>query len=261
MNFSFDTYHKPQTICVKIKTKSPQKISLKIVDFDNLKTCFSDLKIMINGEKEIQIPMPITSKKCLLSVSNFANGNLKEDDSFVITEKDITRIPLQTRYDVVGLENKKIRYFLNFAQNFCYHASYLEPNKKGEHYKSSEGKFFIEYLPQINGNDGYELNTPARTNKETGVIQISKKSFYHLTVPERMAIILHEFSHFYLNENIDDESEADLNGLLIYLGLGYPREEANSAWIEVFLGAQTPENAERYKLIQKFITDFKNFKI
>ena len=42
----------------------------------------------------------------------------------------------------------------------------------------------------------------------------------------RMAILLHEFSHFYLNDRMEDETEADLNGLLIYLALGYPRIEA-----------------------------------
>ena len=76
-----------------------------------------------------------------------------------------------------------------------------------------------------------------------------------------MAILLHEFSHFNLNENIDDESEADLNGLLMYLGLGFPRIEASSAWLEVFLGAQTEQNKERYKLIEQFIKDFENYKI
>jgi hypothetical protein len=34
-----------------------------------------------------------------------------------------------------------------------------------------------------------------------------------------MAILLHEYSHFYVNQDINNESEADLNGLLIYLGL------------------------------------------
>lgn len=261
MNFSLETYNKPQTIGVKIVTKSPQKICLQVVDFDNRKTVFTNRYMVISGEKELEVMMPITPKKCYLSVYNFKNGNVPNDDSFIVTEASITRKKLKTRHDVVGLGDKKIRNFINFAQNFCYHASYIAANKPGEHYKSEDGKFFIEFLPQIKGLDGVELNTPARTNKETGVIQISQKAFEPFTVPERMAIILHEFSHFYLNENIDDESEADLNGLLIYLGLGFPRIEASNAWIDVFAGADNKENEARYEIIKKFIEDFENYKI
>ena len=71
-----------------------------------------------------------------------------------------------------------------------------------------------------------------------------------------MAILLHEFSHFYLNEKIDDEMEADLNGLLIYLGLGYPRIEAYQAFLETFKEKPTQLNKARYDLINKFINDF-----
>jgi hypothetical protein len=67
----------------------------------------------------------------------------------------------------------------------------------------------------------------------------------------RMAILLHEFSHFYLNENIDDETEADLNGLLIYLGLGYPRIEGYQAFLDVFVDNPSQENKERYEMINK----------
>ena len=72
----------------------------------------------------------------------------------------------------------------------------------------------------------------------------------------RMAILLHEFSHFYLNEKIDDEMEADLNGLLIYLSLGYPRIEAYQAFLETFRERPNNLNKARYDLINKFINDF-----
>ena len=82
-----------------------------------------------------------------------------------------------------------------------------------------------------------------------------------MTVPMRMVILLHEFSHFYINENIDDESEADLNELRIYLGLGYPRIEASDAFTESFMGAPYEENGRRYELIHRYITDFDSSKI
>jgi hypothetical protein len=53
-----------------------------------------------------------------------------------------------------------------------------------------------------------------------------------------------------------DETEADLNGLLIYLGLGYPRIEACEAFLEVFEQYPSEENGKRYKKIENFINNF-----
>ena len=82
-----------------------------------------------------------------------------------------------------------------------------------------------------------------------------------MTFPMRMVIMMHEFSHYYANDDINNESEADLNALMIYLGLGYPRIEAHEAFLKTFIGCDTPENAARYDLIQKFIRDFENNKV
>jgi Zn-dependent M32 family carboxypeptidase len=71
-----------------------------------------------------------------------------------------------------------------------------------------------------------------------------------------MAILLHEFSHFYLNDDVSNETEADLNGLTIYLGLGYPIREAFAAFGETFIGSPTPQNKQRYDIIDKFIRDY-----
>ena len=72
----------------------------------------------------------------------------------------------------------------------------------------------------------------------------------------RMAILLHEYSHFYVNKDINDESEADLNGLLIYLGLGYPRFEGHEAFLKTFINTPTEMNKVRYDKIKAFIDDF-----
>jgi hypothetical protein len=47
-----------------------------------------------------------------------------------------------------------------------------------------------------------------------------------------------------------------LNGLLLYLGLGYPRIEAYQAFLETFKGVPSQQNKERYDVINKFINDF-----
>jgi hypothetical protein len=119
----------------------------------------------------------------------------------------------------------------------------------------------IEYLPTIVNKDGRELTTPARISKVTGRIQVSKKQFDDYTVPMRFAILCHEFSHFYVNEDMDNESEADINGLLIYLGLGYPRIEAFQAFLEVFKDSPSQQNKKRYDRINNFIRNFEKNKM
>ena len=71
-----------------------------------------------------------------------------------------------------------------------------------------------------------------------------------------MAILLHEFSHYYLNNTPEDEEEADLNALLIYLGLGYPRIEAENVFLNTFHQADTPENRKRWIKIKDVISNF-----
>ena len=71
-------------------------------------------------------------------------------------------------------------------------------------------------------------------------------------------LLLHEYSHFFLNENIDNELEADLNALTIYLGLGYPRYEALIAYGETFKHNETPENDKRWQKIKEFINEYES---
>ena len=55
---------------------------------------------------------------------------------------------------------------------------------------------------------------------------------------------------------MDDEVEADLNALLIYLGLGYPRIEAFEVFAQTFISAPTDQNQVRYDKIKQFIDEF-----
>ena len=172
---------------------------------------------------------------------------------------EVNKTPLEKRLDVVDIKNMLVANFVDFAQRFSYNAPYLSANKT---YQSDNGQFLIEYLPVIvSSNSGKELTTPARISRVTGRIQVAKKYFDKYTVPMRFAILCHEFSHFYVNENMDDESEADINGLLIYLGLGYPRIEGYQAFLEVFKDAPNENNKKRFDKIDNFIRNFEKNKM
>lgn len=261
MDFAVETNNKELSIAIAVQTSSPEKIRITVKDYDRRKTYFTDRFKVVNGVVEFLVMMPISPKKVLVSVYNENTGNLtgpgKEyaDPTFKVVY--CKKKPLNKRLSAFDSRNPTIRSFVSFAERFAFNAGYLATEKT---YVSDDGVFRIEFLDKIIDN-GKEASTPARIHNITGTIQIQKSVTDTYTVPMIMAILLHEFSHNYINVNQNDESEADLNGLLIYLSLGYPRIEAHEAWINVFMGAQSKENIERYELIEKFIKDFENNKI
>ena len=99
--------------------------------------------------------------------------------------------------------------------------------------------------------DGQVVPTPARISQTDGMMEVSKADFLRYTVPMRMAILLHEFAHFYLNEVMEDEVEADHNSLQLYLGMGYPRIDAYNVYLDVFENSPSELNKDRYEALNK----------
>ena len=253
MNFRLDTRYEEMCLVVKVGVSMPTKVRIKIYDEQKPKIVFTNRYKTVNKDYTFHVRMPITSKSVIVSVYDDKIGNTPQEKEKNIKVLSVDKTPLQKRIDVVDINNKSIAYFVDFAQRFCFNAPYLQADKS---YQSDNGGFVIEYLPTIIDSRGKELTTPARISRMTGRIQVSKKQFDDYTVPMRFAILCHEFSHFYVNEDMQDESEADINGLLIYLGLGYPRIEAFEAFLEVFEQYPSQENKRRYDKIKNFIDNF-----
>ena len=229
---------------VTVKTDSPQKLRLKVYDANRYKT--------VTGEENLFVRMPLSPEVAVVEVvADKALVKKGEKDNFKFI--GVEKMPLEKRIDIGDISNSKIRSFVEFAQRFSFNLDELEPNTI---YTSNDRNYYIKLFSEIKNKNGAEINTPARISKRTGVIQVSKRQFEQFTIPMRLAILLHEFAHFYLNEQMDDEVEADLNGLLLYLGLGYPRIEAYQAFLETFKGVPSQQNKERYDVINKFINDF-----
>lgn len=252
MNLRVNSRYEQMTLGISVVCARPTKVRLKITDAEKPLTCFTNRYKTVNHSFKFYARLPLTPKTLNVSVICDETGQNNNQIKIINIEK----YGLEKRMDEVDINSYSVMSFVDFAQKFSFNASYLEPNN----YVSQACNYKIEYLPTIVGQNGNELKTPARISKSNGRIQVSKKQFDKYTVPMRMAILLHEFAHFYLNENIDDETEADLNGLLIYLGLGYPRIEGYEAFLQVFEGSPTQENKKRYDVIHQFIQDFENKK-
>ena len=238
-------------LLVKVITISPQKIRIKVIDADQPNTCFTDRYQTIDGEGVFFVRMPVSAQNLLVYIYNEAYGNLPKGQDNTFEVVSITKEPLDKKLDIIDFSNPLVRSFVNFATRFSYNAGSLP---SGE-YISDDGKFLIRYLTTITDN-GVEQSTPARIDVDNGIIELSKRQFQEYTVPNRMAILLHEFSHVYLNADVDNEVEADLNALTIYLGLGYPRIEAFEVFAQTFMKAPTDQNEVRYNKIKQFIDEF-----
>jgi hypothetical protein len=239
---------------IVVKTKSPQNIIVKVFDAGQANTYFTNRNKIVDGVQDLYVRMPLSPGTCAMSIYNEKNGDLPKDkdDSFEVL--DIKKEELDITLPKTKMDTPLVRNFVAFAQKFAFNAGWV---KAPQSYVSSVGSFKIEYMPYIvNNKTGARMNTPARISTKNGRIQVSQESFLPFTIPMRMAILLHEFSHFYLNSDIANETEADLNGLTIYLGLGYPIKEAYSAFIDTFIGYPTEQNKRRYDIINRFIKDY-----
>jgi hypothetical protein len=226
---------------------------LKAYDKARVNTVFMDTTKTVNGVEDMYIRMPLAPMNCLVAIYNEKNGNLpkNQDTSFEVV--DVKPEDLEITLGKTKMDIPIVRNFVAFAQKFCFSAGWANA---GTDYVSSVGNFKIEYLPFITDNKGKKMATPARISTKNGRIQVSQEAFKPFTIPMRMAILLHEFSHFYINSDISNETEADLNGLTIYLGLGYPIKEAYAAFGETFIGYPSEQNKQRYDIIDKFIRDY-----
>jgi hypothetical protein len=254
MKYRITIDYAPITLNVKVKTEKPEKLHLVVYDAVCPDIKFTERYKTVTGDETFYVRMPISPEVAVVEVYGDKTGRgVKNSDEKNFQIVSVEKTPLERMIDMDDIGNAQIRSFVDFAQRFCYNVSNLKADTT---YSSDDNQYFILLSETIVGNNGQELTTPARVGRNTGIIQVSKQAFTKMTVPMRMAILLHEFSHFYLNEKIDDEMEADLNGLLIYLSLGYPRIEAYQAFLETFKERPSNLNKARYDLINKFINDF-----
>lgn len=246
------TRYAPCMVRVKVRTPKPTKIKLVARDKNQANTEFTNTVKTVNGDQDMFIRMPMSPNTLVISITNVAVGERPRSEETTFEVLDVKNEELDVTIGKTNMDTPLVRSFVNFCQKFCYNAGWIPPKD----YYSKNNQFKIEYLPQIVGNNGSVLKTPARISTTNGRIQISQEAYIPFTVPMRMAILLHEFSHYYLNSDISDEVEADLNALTIYLGLGYPIKEAYAAFGQTFVGSPTPLNKSRYDIIDTFIKDY-----
>ena len=244
---------KPTKLKIVIETQFKEKIWIQVKDANRKNTYYTKRYSNVEGEETFYVLMPQAPDEATIIVVNDANGMIRNDYSFKV--KEIKALP----YNVLKRNfSKKTTSFIKFAQEFADECGYLSANPKGDIYRSNNGKFRIDYFDVIRSyNTGRQIGTPARISQVNGRIEVSAEQFRKYTIPMRMAILLHEYSHYYLNKNPHNETEADLNGLNIYLKLGYPKIDIYNVFLNVFKTSPSVQNKMRYEKLNNFVKNFK----
>lgn len=238
---------KPVILKIGVQVLRPDsKVCVRVFNPNKTNAVYIDRwqTVKKNGEFDVRIP-----HSCQDVIAEIWVKDDGSPDALRITKFQLLPIQQDQRCIAGGY---KVKSFVKFAQFFAENAGDLAT---GDYYDDDK-QFKFEYLPNIQAN----VTTPARIHNGTGIFQISKEHFDRFTVPMRMAILLHEYAHYNMNVVQQDETEADLNGLKIYLGLGYPLIEAHKSFTRVFKETPTPENKRRYKYIESFIKNYDKLK-
>jgi hypothetical protein len=250
----YDSGNREFSIIVNITCPTNKKIRVWAEAFGKPNSKYVDREILVEGKRSIYFSFPVSPKTLFIGALN--SDNPKD------TDFEVTLIETKLRDYNVWLDSNT-EQFLKLAVNFCQVCGYEPATPKGRIFTNGNEKFRIRYYDVIRDfPTGKTLGTPARIGHQTGIIDISKAKYDKYTIPMRMMIMLHEFSHKYKNPKIglkiSDEVGADINALYIYLGLGYSKIDAICVYANVFLKAQTPSNIDRMRKICDYINKFEN---
>lgn len=224
-----------KSVTVEMELSSDRPVELYIVGYDALSnnTEYFTRRITFQGDEIVFFECPQTPK--VLSIIAWG----RKGDEFEISDIEMT--PMQRDLSHFGAILPDIKLIEAFARR----AGRLPARGA---YKSKGSNFKIQYLPVIRKDNGDPHPTPARIHVSKPLVQVSKRHFRRMSIPQRVAILTHEYSHNFVNGNKDSEMEADANMVQMYDALGYGKLEAVYAFANVM--SDTDTNYSRLLNIQ-----------
>ncbi len=240
MEYEINTGGKPSLIKIYLEVQAPQRLSIMGYDPNpkHPNSVYFVRSKPVNGKEHlnknnpIEIPMPITPDVLNLKIKqeNGAYGSYIN-----VTHVEVTDMPSRT----VTFEPDVLEYY-NFIKVVCQEAGYMEPG----FYVSKDENFLLWAKKHLDG-DG----TPARVNRRTGLTKLNLSKIVDYTIFMRIFICLHELIHFKLQTT--NETTCDLGAARIFLGMGFPKSEANYAMTKIF--DNSPEALKRVGVLNDYI--------
>jgi hypothetical protein len=225
MLIPLETNNQRIVVNISVSVKRPVKLGAIIYDPHKSHTHYIRRKIPFDYElqREISLPLPVTPEKALMEIYNKETPTAPD---YGFNVEHLSMEPLEN--EDVWASPERHRY-MEFAIDFARKAGYVSPG----FYHSKNYEFLIHYVPTITDDDGRELVTPARIQRQMPRVQISQRLFRQFSIPVRVAILAHEGCHYFLNTR--SEKMADFCGLRYYIDSGFPSIEAFYAASQVFL--------------------------
>ncbi len=250
MEFDLFPNKKPFHLFLGLKILRP--VTIKITVYDPLtKRVYGQRLLKLSKSLNLLMKMPIVPDE--LTARIVSKEETPGRDSFRLESIEVkpdTICPLE-------LSENDCK-FIAFVKWFATELPRLEAGSKGTIYQS-EG-FSILYLDQLKEGET-ELTTPARIDRGSGMIEISKKAIADYTVPMLMIMLLHEYSHKWKNpeygKEVANELTADIIAVHIALNLGFDFTEVENCYRAVFAKKDTELNRKRMKAISEFIQLFR----
>jgi len=221
------TNKKSITIVMPISAKTEIDVFIVGYDPNSPRTEYFNRKIKVNGPDTIYFQCPQSPKRLAIIAWSSAKGKFKIGP--------IKVEPLVRNLAILGDRQHDIM----FIELFSRRVGRMPPRRTYFHKGAS---FRIDLLPVIRKDNGKKHSTPARIHVSKPIIQVSKEAFDRMTIPQRVAILFHEYSHNFINRNQDSEMEADSNMVDLYKGLGYGKLEAVYAFANVMSDTDTNYN-------------------
>jgi hypothetical protein len=242
------------SLSLTIECKGKRKFRAWAEEFQKPNSRYADRDILVDGKRTFFFSFPVSPKVLFIGVLD-AEDPKSSDFKVTLEEQELTT------YNVwLDSETKR---FLQLAISFSQQCGFEQASENGRSFTTDNREFTIKYFNAIKDQKtGKYMNTPARIGHTSGIIEVAKVKFDKYTIPMRLIILLHEFSHKYKNPKIgleiSNEIGADINALYIYLGLGFSKIDAICVFANVFLKAQTKGNIERMRKIMDYIQKFEN---
>ena len=238
---------------IYVETQFPATLYLKVTDSANHDIILMERVAPVDGQYTFLAPMPLTRRHVDVTILNHDDNG--SENGFVCNGYSI--LPLEKRKQIIDFETYRLNEFMDFICRVCFNFPVLrlnDPDNDEDYYCSTAKHFFIKLLDQITDYEtGQVIDTPARVCINTRLFEVSKQYFEKFSVPERIALLCHEYGHAYANEDPDSEIESDLKGFVIYKAWGFPSIEALQAWNYVFEQTDTPLNRQRMETFMAFV--------
>ncbi len=250
MQFDLFPYKKPFHLILGLVIRRPVKLRITVFD-SNTKRIYAQRRLKLSKSLDLLVKMPIVPDE--LTARIVSENEVPGREGFTLESIEVrpdTKCPLQ-------LTDSDCK-FIAFAKWFATELPRLEAGEKGTIYQS-EG-FSILYLNQLKEGET-ELTTPARIDRTSGMIEISKKAVADYTVPMLIIMLLHEYGHKWKNpeygKEVANELTADIIAVHIALNLGFDYTEVENCYRAVFAKKDTELNRKRMKAISEFIHLFR----